>query len=247
MNTRLVIIALLLATLPAGAQEGVVTFGLQFRPLIPNEFVNFREVESFGEGITGIWEPRPSLNFGGVIRYGITRSISIESGINLVRRNYLVTAIAEDLGVNESLRSRWAGYEVPIQALYYVKLSDKLWMNASGGLSIDMYPSNTFSSTNIQSDTVFYQVEQFTLRRSWVQLALQVNYGFEYRTKDQGYFYIGATYHQPFSDMALSETVIRWQNGIRRTITPLTGSYFTIDLRYFFHEDPDTRKKKSAD
>ncbi len=230
-----------LVAFTGGAQEGVLTFGVQFRPLIPNEFVNFRAEEAQGEGITGIWEPRPSLNFGGVVRYGISRSISMETGINLVRRNYRVRMIADDLGLNETVSNAFVGYEIPVQAMYYVQLGDKLWMNASGGLSIDMYPSNTFSAENAQRDTAFYQIEQFTQRNSWLQLSVSANYGFEYRTKDKGYFYLGATYHQPFSDMAFSEAVIRWQGGLRRAITPLSGTYFTIDLRYFFHEDPERR------
>lgn len=219
-----------------------MTFGLQFRPLIPNEFVNFREVEGTDDGLSAVWRPRPSINFGGVIRYGITRAFSIESGINLVRRNFLVDIAADDLRVSGSVRNAFVGYEIPIQGLYYVQLGDKLWMNASGGICMDMYPSNTFSAGNAQVDTTFYSYEQFTSRRRWIQAAIQANYGFEYRTKSSGYFYFGATYHRPFSRMAWSEAVLRWQGGIRRSVVELSGTYFTIDLRYFFHEDPDRKK-----
>jgi hypothetical protein len=226
------------------AQEGVLTFGVQFRPLVPNRFVDFSDLVVEGEGMNGVWSPELSLNFGGVVRYGITRAISIESGINVIRRRYTVFAVADDLGLNEGVVNRFDGYEIPIQALYYVRLGDKLWMNASGGISLDMYPSNTFSTAQAQRDTTFYQIEQFTARRSWLQIAVQANYGFEYRTKESGYFYLGASYHQPFSDMAISESVIRWDGGVRRSITALSGAYFTFDFRYFFHEDPDRRPKR---
>jgi hypothetical protein len=226
------------------AQEGVLTFGVQFRPLVPNRFVDFSDLVVEGEGMNGVWSPELSLNFGGVVRYGITRAISIESGINVIRRRYTVFAVADDLGLNEGVVNRFDGYEIPIQALYYVRLGDKLWMNASGGISLDMYPSNTFSTAQAQRDTTFYQIEQFTARRSWLQIAVQANYGFEYRTKESGYFYLGASYHQPFSAMAISESVIRWDGGVRRSITALSGAYFTFDFRYFFHEDPDRRPKR---
>lgn len=241
MNRLLITIAVLISALPAGAQEGVTTFGMQLRPLIPNEIVNFREVEASGEGIDATWIPRPSLIFGGMVRYGFTDSFSIESGINMVRRNYRVRIEGNDLGVQGELRNAFVGYEIPFQGLYYVRLSDKLWMNASGGLSLDMYPSNTFSAGFDQRDTIFYDLEQFTQRRRWLQIAVTANYGFEWRTKEKGYFYLGASYHQPIGPMAYSEAVIRWQGGIRRVITPLDGTYFTIDLRYFFHEDPERR------
>lgn len=241
MKRALLAIAVLISALPAGAQEGVTTFGIQFRPLIPNELVNFREVEASGEGIDAVWVPRPSLIFGGLVRYGFTDAFSIESGINMVRRNYRISAQAPDLGVEGELSNAFVGYEIPIQGLYYVRLSDQLWMNASGGVSLDMFPSNTFSNSFEQRDTVFYDIEQFTLRRRWLQFAVTANYGFEWRTKEKGFFYLGASYHQPIGTMAFSEAVIRWQGGIRRVITPLDGTYFTIDLRYFFHEDPQRR------
>lgn len=226
----------------AKAQDGVVTFGIQFRPLVPNRLVDFSEVTESSDTLIASWNPRTSLNFGMVVRFGITPAFSIESGINLVRRNYTIDVESPTELVQSQLRYAFVGYEVPIQALYYVQLSDQLWMNASGGLSVDLYPSDVFSTSSTQRDTLFYDFEQYTGRRAWAQLAVQANYGFEWRTKDKGYFYLGATYHQPFTDMAWAETLMKWQGGIHRLRTDLTGNYFTVDLRYFFHEPAERRR-----
>ncbi len=227
----------------ANAQEGVATFGVQFRPLIPNEFVDFGPVTQEGEELIATWTPKVSLNFGMVVRYGFTQNFSIESGINLVRRNYNLSMEAVEEGVSGEIDFAFVGYEIPIQALYYVQLGEHLWMNASGGLSLDMYPSNTFSAGSLQQDSTFYDFEQFTSRNSWLQMAVQANYGFEWRTKDQGYFYLGVTYHQPFSNMAIGEAKFFWNEAILREFGELSGNYLTLDLRYFFHEDPDRRKR----
>lgn len=225
------------------AQKDVVTFGMQLRPLIPNSFVDFGPVTKEAEGLEATWNPKLSLNFGMIIRYGFTDNFSFETGINWVRRNYLVTMKEESEVVQADMRFGLIGYEIPIQGLYYVRLGEELWMNASGGISLDMYPSSTYSTTSVQRDAVFFDFEQWTARNAWVQLAVQANYGFEWRTKDNGYYYIGATYHQPFNDMAITEAQVSWEQEIKDVFGTLSGNYFTVDLRYFFHEDPERRKK----
>lgn len=239
---RLIATILLLAPFFLLAQEGVTTLGVQLRPLVPNQFVDFGPVTTEGENFEATWNPRVSLNFGMVVRYGLTPSFSLESGINLVRRNYTVSMEATDEQIEGSLDFAFTGYEVPIQGLFYVRLGNKLWMNAAGGISIDTYPSHVFNAGSTQRDSTFYDYEQYTARTSWIQLAVQANYGFEWRTKKNGYFYLGATYHQPFSAMALGEAVMAWDDQIRRVYGELSGNYFTIDFRYFFHEDPERKK-----
>lgn len=220
----------------------MATLGVQLKPLIPNSFVDFGPETVDGDELEAVWTPQLSLSFGMVVRYGFTQNFSIESGINLVRRNYELSMLAKDVNVAGEVNFAFVGYEVPVQALYYVQLGEHLWMNASGGISLDLYPSNTFTSGSTLQDTTYYDFEQYTARNSWLQLAVQANYGFEWRTKDKGYFYIGATYHQPFSPMALGEAKFYWQDAILREYAELSGNYFTVDLRYFFHEDPERRK-----
>lgn len=228
----------------ANAQENVTTFGIQLRPIVPNKFVGFETVASESNGFTSEWEPRPSLSFGMVIRWGLTKSISIESGINLLRRNYRVKMSEPENGLDANIDYSFVGYELPVQLLFYVPLSDRWWMNGSGGLSIDTYPSNTFSNTSQRIDTVEYDFEQFTARRKWAQIAVQANYGFEYRTKESGYYYLGVTFHRPFGTMANSESVLFYSEAIKRNVVELNGTYFTVDLRYFFHEKADQKKAR---
>jgi hypothetical protein len=116
-------------------------------------------------------------------------------------------------------------------------------MNASGGVSFDTYPSNAFSTNDAVVDTLVLDIEQRTFRRSWVQMAVLANYGFEYRTKDKGYWYLGASYHRPFSDMATTEVTYLRNTVPEVVLADLSGSYLTVDLRYFFHEDPDRKRK----
>jgi len=225
-------------------QADLTTFGIQVKPLVPNSYFNFstETVLSDNEVLEASWEPRPSLCFGMVIRHGFTDFFSVETGINLVRRNYEVRGVDEEEGITGSTRFAFTGYEIPLQGLIYVRLGQEWWMNGAGGMSIDMYPSSTFASSAVEGDTLFYDFAVTTVKRRWVQLSLLANLGFEYRHKSKGSFYLGASYHRPFNDMAISQ--LNYQKGqeVSRANLALNGNYFTIDLRYFFHEKGNRRR-----
>jgi len=71
---------------------------------------------------------------------------------------------------------------------------------------------------------------------------LLANYGFEYRTKEDGYFYFGASFHRPFADIAQTAVQFDINTNPTRINYALSGSYLTLDFRYFFHEDPDRKR-----
>ena len=246
-NTTIVVLLLMSGTLLA--QKDVTTFGIQVKPMVPSKFFNSGAQTISQEYLTVDMTPKLGWNFGMLMRMGFTDMFSLETGINVVRRNYNLNAYDAEFDTNLELDYTFAGYEVPVQMLVYVKLGDQFWMNASGGVSFDTYPSNAFSTNDAVVGTLVLDIEQRTFRRSWVQMALLANYGFEYRTKDKGYWYLGASYHRPFSDMATTEVAyVRHpfpdpEPSTEKVSADLSGSYLTVDLRYFFHEDPDRKRK----
>jgi hypothetical protein len=161
----------------------------------------------------------------------------------MVRRNYFVEAKDLDFNLESSMSFAFVGYEVPILGLIYVQLGERLWMNAAAGVSVDFYPSNVFKLVSDSQDSIIYDFEQHTFRKRWVSMGVLANYGFEYRTKDKGYFYIGASYHRPFDAIAVTEATYYRSNKPVTVENDLSGIYLTLDLRYFFHEDPDKKKK----
>lgn len=228
----------MLLSLSIMAQKGVKTFGIQVKPLVPNSYFNFSgEQQTSPDGsLVSTWNPRPSLNFGMTIRMGFTKALSLETGINLLRRNYEVVSVDASQNIENTMRFTFVGYEIPIQGLVYVQLGKGWWMNGSAGFSLDMYPSSTFTAGSEQRGPVFYDFTVSTVRKSWIQTAIQVNYGFEYRSKKDGYFYLGASYHRPFTDIAISEVTYDYDLESTFNQILLNGNYFTVDFRYFFHE-----------
>ena len=171
---------------------------------------------------------------------------SLETGIAMVQRNYKVSFESLRFGFSESMTYRLVGYEIPIQALIYVQLGKQWFMNGSGGMALNFYPSNLekFGSTVVDTSFIDYHVK--TYRNNWMMPSVLANLGFEYRTPKSGFFYIGASYHRPLSEIALSN--LRIENNGSGNDTPffLNGTYLTLDLRYFLPESSADKPKKKG-
>lgn len=226
------------------SQLNVTTFGIQFKPIFSNKYFDTGPVQVQKDVLSVDFEPRGGYSYGMIIRKGLSDRISIETGINYTRRVYNTRFSDSDSLVNSELTFRFISYEIPVQALFFVRLGDKMWMNGAGGVSIDLYASDVFVSNFLNNDGIIYDFEVRSFRRSIAQVALLANYGFEYRTEEDGYIYLGLSYHRPFTYMATSEATYSHNNYLSKVSTNLSGNYLTIDLRYYFHEDPEKKKKK---
>ncbi len=228
---------ILLSTGAANAQEKVITAGIQFKPIFSSKFFNTGSVDAASQNVQFSITPESGYCIGMVIRKGITNTISLESGINYVKRNFSLDITDSDSAFKTNSEFGMVGYEIPVQGLVFIQLSDQIYMDVALGVSLDFYPSDL----STRGDNYLH----YSARHSWFSPALLANLGWEYRTEKSGYFYLGASYHRPFSITYTS--IIQYQN--REKPYPegrmdLQGNYLTIDLRYFFHSDPERRKKK---
>ncbi|MCB0401251.1 MAG: hypothetical protein KDD41_04150 [Flavobacteriales bacterium] len=221
------------------AQERVTTFGLQVKPIIPIQFFDAGKQEQSVNNIDYIVNPKLGMSFGMVIRKGFTNSLSLETGINFLRRNYDLTINDADSSFSGTSQFRLLTYEIPVLGLVYVRINRQLYMNAAGGISFDIYPTPLFTADTYFTNSI--------ARTSWLQPSLLANVGWEYRTESSGYFYFGASLHRPFQKIYTEYIKYEGESGFRneKAIFELTGNYITIDFRYFFHEDPEKRKKKT--
>jgi hypothetical protein len=168
-----------------------------------------------------------------VIRRGITDTYSIEGGINYIKRTFAMKV--SEGNISEESKFRIIGYEIPLSGLVYVRLSEKFYMNASLGIAADMFASNVTTTGPL--------VTMYSQRKSVIIPAVIANLGWELRTEHAGYFYLGASYHNPFSNIYL--TRMEYENNSTHEVVevPLSGTYFTLDLRYFFPEEPVKKYK----
>ena len=227
--------------LGAYSQHRVTTFGIQVKPIIPSTLLGTGLQESVGETNTYEMQQRVGYSFGGVMRKGFTPWLSIETGISYVRRNFEARAINVSPVLSDTSRFRIIGYEIPVSGLVFVRLSRNVFMDGALGLALDMFPSDVQSNGK---NSVFYQR---SFRNSWstskevmpwLNLGLMANVGFEYRTKSSGYFYVGGSYHLPFKSSYNSFFIYDYNGVVEEGFMQLSGNYLTLDLKYFFHEEP---------
>ena len=217
------------------AQEKIVTAGFQFKPIFSSAFFNTSAVNIAPNTINYSIAPQLGYCFGMVIRKGITSTISAETAINYVKRNYQLV-ITEGSFKGESYFSI-IGYEIPLQALVFIRLSKNSYMDAAAGMSMDFFPSDIFTQ-----DTAYFKHKGF--KRSWILPSVIANIGWEYRTAKSGYFYVGSSYHKPFTNIYRSEITYDSNGKYEIATLKLSGNYLTIDFRYFFHANPLQNKKK---
>lgn len=225
------------AGLQLKAQKNITTFGIQFKPIFSSEIVNTGPQTNLEGGISFTIEQKLGYSFGMVIRKGFTKQLSFETGLNFTQRNYELSIFEDSTNFKGNSDFRYIIYELPIKGLVYVQMGENSYLNGALGITLNFLPSNwsTFDS----------YFEHFSVRRSWIIPALIANLGFEYRTQDQGYFYAGFSFQQPFSEITTAGFLFKTdQIEQERTFFEVAGSYLTLDLRYFFNEPPEKKKKR---
>ena len=209
------------------AQEKITTVGIEIKPIFPLAFVGTGPQDQDNGRIHFHEEISGGFSGGMVIRKGLTDLLAVESGIHYVKRRYSL-----DITDSSSTRNsifRTVSYEIPFSFIVFIQLGEQLFMNASMGPGLDMFASD------IQTyDDYFLHV---ALRHHIFQPSIQANIGWELRTEKSGYIYIGATWHRPFSYIYRSGIEYTGNKNKTYIENRLSGTYLTLDLRYYFHEE----------
>ncbi len=227
------------------SQSHVLVFGLQYKPIIPTNIFGAGKFETISdnEKFNVLTKQKFGHVFGGVVRVGFNRWISLETGINYVMRFYNTTYNVPDSSISTTNDFKVTNFQIPLSALVYVKLSEMFHMNVALGISGAIFPSDisTLSETSDNTKMSFLMEGR---RSSWFQGAFDANVGFELRTKKIGYFYLGASYQLPFTRIMDVAYEYKHSGDSQELIfTPLNGAYLTADIRYFFPENPEKKKK----
>ena len=210
------------------SQSNLTTVGFQVKPILPINYFGIETV-SVSDSFASIdISSKLGYCFGMLIRQGISKSFSFETGINYTRRNYNLEGSSPYQNSSDKGDFGFVSYEIPLQILVYIRLSEAIFMNASAGTGINCYASNVAS----KGENKF--IDHFSKRR-WINMSILSNLGFEYRTRDKGYYYLGVSLNKPISKITRTELRYYYENNSSTTFEPifLDGTYFTLDLRYF--------------
>lgn len=237
MKKAVLFVILLALVAQLNSQERVITVGVQVKPLFSSKFFGTGPITLNDNSYEYYIKPKSGYAIGMVVRRGFTPSLSLEFGLNYTVRKFQVGA---SNGINNAEADlRIVGYEIPISQLIFIRLSEKIYMNAAGGLCINMFP------TDVYKDQETFLV--YAGKNNLLQPSLIANIGFEYRTNKDGYFYLGASLNRPFS--TIYEYRVDYLNGkdvLNSASTRLNGNYLSVDFKYFFHEDPEKKRKSKS-
>jgi hypothetical protein len=214
-------------------------FGIQVRPLFPTS--------AGGQELSSLTQNNYQVNisqnigysFGGIVRKGITKLIAFETGINYIQRNYTINMSLTDTNVNASHTWSHVNYEIPLNALIYIQLNTKTYMNSSLGGTIRFSPTDI---KKIVQTGGIHSFESYGLYKSKIAFSINGNVGFEYRTDKKGFYYLGASISVPLTPIMDYFSIHSIQSNTNKTLVEgeIQGRYISLDLRYFF---PNIKKK----
>ena len=212
-------------------------FGLQVRPIFPTQFIGSSTTTLTKDEFSSTITQKMGYSFGGTVRAGLTKLISLETGINFTQRNFDITMSVADSGVFATNNISFISYDVPLNALIYIQLDQHFFMNASMGAALTYKPTNVGVLTLPGSYHSFTHTGKVSRKGG---LDLNANIGFEYRTEKSGFFYIGGSARVPFKPLFDLIAQYKYQ-GYKNTIYgEIDGSYLALDFKYFF---PNIRNK----
>lgn len=220
-------------------QKVFVTIGPEVNMILPTDF-GARPDVLFQDTLYKFY-PNLGYRFGACLRFDFSRTFSFQTGLFYISRSYtsqvgkanpIKTEIVQDY---YNRRLSYIGFEIPLMGLFYVQLGRQWFMNNAIGFSVDFFPS----SIAVVDNTTNYV--SFGGRNSWVVPSMKAAIGFEYRSDNAGYFYLGGQFHRPF--FAIFDGFIQHDPTIYEQTAqiPQSGTYFSVDLKYFF---PPGKKNK---
>lgn len=216
-----------------------LTAGIELRTLVPISGFTMKPLNYSDSLLNAVGTYKGGVGFGGVIRFKLTDFWNLETGIYYTRRKFDFRVQDPVVNFDETIPMRIVGYEIPIKGLVYIQMGEKIYMNVALGVSTDFFASDTKIHRPSVSIGAF--------KRSWIKLAVLGNVGVEYRSEKDGYFYLGVTFHQPFTDI-MGTQVNYFRDNMGKSYFQnhnIDGTYFSIDFRYFIpHKKEPTNKVK---
>lgn len=219
-------------------------FGLTYKPLIPFGLVGDKPLDIVVENFTTNVKPTFGYSFGGNVRTNFTKLIAIETGIIYTRRNYITNFEIPDSSLTGSNDFGYINFDIPINTVVYIRLGEKFYANTTLGISINFNASDIRTQINPIDDNLFIVNGR---RPSFFSFDINANVGFEYRTEEKGFFYLGVAGKIPLNPiMTLFSTYRKDTYILTSTGQDIAGATFALDLRYFFHNIKNKGKQFKA-
>ena len=236
MKNKLLFILLIVFFFEVKSETRKTQFGLQYKPLIPSKYFNSSFLNETSGNYSFNLTPKYSNSFGMIIRHQVSKNFTLESAINYTQRNYKMSIDNNYEVISDITYFGIRSYEIPIQVLTYVRISELLYLNVAFGISHNVLSSDVLSFG--EKSVAYFQN---TYRKNGGYRALLSNIGIEFRTNNKGYYYFGASLHRPMTEIARvyphynnNDHDFNNVNFDKKIFLEILGNYITLDFRYFF-------------
>ncbi|MFA7274119.1 MAG: outer membrane beta-barrel protein [Crocinitomicaceae bacterium] len=213
-------------------------FALQLRGLIPNKFSEQKLNTVFNDTLTSSIYQKNGFSFGGIIRKRYTKSLGVETGLNLSKRYYDLTVSVPDSGLAFNKDFSFTTFELPVNGLVFIQLTNKFFANAGLGVSAIYKPSSV--GVLFKEGKNAFTLGGIAYRKFNFNINAQL--GFEFASEKSGTFYLGGSAHIPLTPLFAYVAHYSYANSdfASAVVYDQRSPFFTVDLRFYF---PTIRNK----
>lgn len=207
-------------------------FGFHYRHILPMQQMQ-SGTQKFSDSVlqTSI-TPQDGYTYGGMLRYGITDLISIETGLYYTQRHFQIQSTRTDSALTVDQRLRFVQFEIPIQGNIGIQLSRSIYANAALGAAVLYKPTSVATYVNPYDKHEFRQVGLVDINKK-IGFDIRTSIGFEYRNKKAGVFYIGGTAFVQLQPAFVLLSRYQYENFKQAAFGDVNASGFGLDFKYF--------------
>lgn len=218
--------------IPEPKEKFPTFFAASVNGLFPNTFLNSKSLVLKDTLMNSSLTQGFGSSIGGLIRRSYTDRFSLEAGIYYSTRNYQVDISVPDSNIFSSTSLKFTSFELPVNGLVFIKLSEEIYANAALGFSFGYKPSSIGGSNNPSGKHLFLYRG---ILNSKFSIDANAQFGFELRTRKSGFFYLGGSARVPLAPLFLFVSVYEYKTERYGLAGEANGGYFSLDLRYYFH------------
>jgi hypothetical protein len=208
-------------------------FAFQLRGLIPNKFSEPKTNTVFNDTLTSSITQKNGFSFGGVIRTRYADRFGVELGLTICKRYFDVSTGIPDSGLFFSKDFAFTNFELPVNGLVFIQLSERVFTNAGLGISAVYKPSSVAAREFKENKSEFSMAG---IVQNKFNLNINAQLGFEYVSDKNGAFYIGGSAHIPLSRLFYFYSKYTYANSdvFSAVVYEQKSPFFTFDVRYYF-------------
>ncbi|TNE95982.1 MAG: hypothetical protein EP322_09055 [Bacteroidetes bacterium] len=206
-------------------------FGIQISPVFPTRFVGEPRLDLSGNGFETSINQQIGYHFSATVRAGVTKLIAFDTGIGYTERNFSLTMAYPDSSSYGENKLSFIEYDIPLNGLVYIQLTERWFMNTSLGIIMNYKPSDVQVYTKPGGLHTYHHLG---LAGNRLNFDFNANVGFEFRTEKSGFFYLGGSARVPFAPVFTLLATYTYQGIDIPLIGEVDGSFLSIDFKYFF-------------